>query len=271
MGKSNSVKVVALDTSKASVVVNSEPEKALTVASPAPTADSKKMTATVAPVKALPTHVVKVTVSRGTTVTTPTHSGKQSVTVRTNRVKVSVSPAPLTIPSTVDANPILTVASDGTVKLAPGYKFDSQGKIVSINTADAPSTPDWNGYIAPSITWAGWTSCNRVEGNFYGLNGELLTHNWLVTGRIKISGGNYKTSDNKGDITLHSPSEVSYIDYSSYLGFKTLPDSTQNIPVKVTYYLNAVSMNYSQDLGLNDQVRTLAFDKDIPFLDGACN
>lgn len=191
----------------------------------APKADTPK---TATPKAVTP---VKVTIPKGTTVTTRTKSGTQTVTVNTDRVKVAVTLEPATTTKSLDniyQEPGWKYDSNGKMvvpnELLPGWRFSQSANRPVPNDSVEPSVkPDWvTGFVEPKISWAGWTSCTRAK--------ELTTHflggpayRWDMVGRLKVTGGNFRPDvpgapDNRG-YPLVGPSFTYYVEVEAVAVF----------------------------------------------------
>ena len=135
--------------------------------------------------------VIKVTVPKGSTIATRTGSGIQTVTVNTSKVAVSVNPVSTPAPS---ASP-----SQGS----PISPIDGRTLI--------QSAPDWSGFIAPKVSFAGVLSCKKSTVLMQSWFTGKMDYPYLVTERWKFTGGNFVVGDST---TRYTPSDTYYVTFT---------------------------------------------------------
>ena len=144
-----------------------------------------------------------IVVPKGKSVTTKTTSGSQTITVNTKKVTVTINP-------TATKTPTPPKPAVGSPVASNGYKDPS---------TLTPQIPDWNGFVAPKVTFDKITACralglstitngtNPITGkNDY--NSSMYV--WNLTPQFKLFNGKYLLSDVNGNYTLHNISEIVY-------------------------------------------------------------
>jgi len=130
----------------------------------------------------------KVTVSKGSIVTTKTASGSQTLTVNTSKVTVTVTP-------TVTGNPTDTQASASPQ---------------DVYTPPALPVSDWTGFVAPKVSFVKMLSCVKSAKMEYGITG-VLAYKFTIINQLKLTGGHYNY-----DGHIYSSSDVLYITHGPY-------------------------------------------------------
>ena len=133
---------------------------------------------------ALPTHESTpaykpsgVIVPKGKTVASKTKSGSQTITVKTNKVTVSVTPT------------------------AAGKPTPSQPPIQVAPVAPLPAS-DWSGFIAPKVSYVKMLSCVKSATQEVNPLSGVLSYSFYLSVQLKLTDGhfnynakNYNTSD----------------------------------------------------------------------------
>jgi len=163
----------------------------------------------------------KVTVLKGSTVTTKTVSGSQTLTVNTNKVTVSVTP-------TVSGNP--------TVPQAPATVN---------NPVLTPQIPDWKGFVAPKITFDKIVACQSlglVTNNAFGASQTL--YNWNLTPQFKITDGNY-LGDINGNYILQKPNSIAYENTHYIIGINSMSTTPSSGSTMIELKLSFEPFNWT--------------------------
>lgn len=184
-------------------IAETTPVATAPVASLGPVASATSVVRTGAPaptvVKA--THrVLKVTVSKGSTVATRTATGTQTVTVNTSKVKVSVNP---TVSSKTSSS-----ASTATDTTGDSW-FGGDGRTL------IAAAPDWNGFIAPTASFASVLSCVKSTTLEQSWFGGPPSYPYIVSEKWKLTGGNFYIYDfSIGKLRHFTPNDTYYETFS---------------------------------------------------------
>lgn len=146
---------------------------------------------------------IKVTVQKGSTVSTKTASGSQTITVNTNKVTVTVTP---------------TVAGNPTVTQAPASPQD-------VYTPPALPVSDWTGFVAPKVSFVKMLSCVKSAKMEYGITG-VLAYKFTIVDQLKLTGGHFNY-----DGKTYNPSDTLYIADTQY----TLSTNSMDLPIGVPH------------------------------------
>ena len=138
-----------------------------------------------------------VNVVKNGKVTSKTKSAGQTVAVNTNKVPTTIAP-------TVAASPTPSQTAVGNPVTSPDWKDP---------LTLTPQIPDWNGFIAPKVTFDKIVFPDYVDANgllvHYIGGGTSTTYNWNLTPQFKLTSGNY-LGEIIGNYTLYKTSDVVY-------------------------------------------------------------
>ena len=139
-------------------------------------------------------------VSTGLTVKTKkTKSGHQTVIVKTHKVIVAVPSRPAPLPSSSTTSP-----SPSTTDTTGDSWFGGDGRIL------IAAAPDWNGFVAPTASFVGVSSCvksTKLEADLVG----NYSYPYIVSEKWKLTGGNFYIYDfSVGDLRHFTPSDTYY-------------------------------------------------------------
>jgi len=189
-----------------------------------------------------------IVVPKGRTVTTKTASGSQTITVNTNKVTVTITP-------TIAGNP--TASPTATPSLYPAYA----GTIIK-------TAPDWAGFIAPKVSFAGVLSCKKST---------ILMQNWisgkweypyLVTEHWKFTNGNFIIGD---DSTHYTPADTYYRTFTDKVLFTNNMNVTIVTPEDFLFHpLNWEGVHSSWAADTADIIRDISYDIQSTYTQSEC-
>lgn len=214
---------IAETISVATAPVVSTPLKGKPVVASATPAMKKVVSISTTVVKA--THrVLKVTVSKGSTIATRTATGTQTVTVNTGKVKVSVNPVASSASST---------GASSTDTTGDSW-FGGDGRTL------ITASPDWTGFIAPTASFAGVLSCVKSTTLEQGWFGGSPSFPYIVSEKWKLTGGNFYMYDPTFGGLRHFTSSDTYYEIGSGIQVFT---NNMNISVPSIYVFHFVPFN----------------------------
>ena len=216
--KTDKVAIVALKAPVAPVVaptpaVSVKAQATLKVTAPAKVVSTPapKVSVKATVVKTIVTpKPIKVTVPKGSTVITKTKSGTQTLTVNTDKVKVTITP-------TVAGNPT-PVATNGSNDVAP--------------SAPLPAS-DWSGFVAPKVTFNKMLSCVKSASKEVSPLTGALAYNFTIVEQLKLTGGHFNYEGK-----TYNPSDVLYVSYTPYTLSTNSMDLSMGMPDSAELYFS---------------------------------
>ena len=191
--------------------------------------------------------VIKVTVPKGSTIATRTGSGIQTVTVNTSKVAVSVNPVSTPAPS--------SSPSQGST-LYPAYA----GTIIK-------SAPDWSGFIAPKVSFAGVLSCKKSTVLMQSWFTGKMDYPYLVTERWKFTDGNFVVGDST---TRYTPSDTYYATFTDEAIFTNNMNMTSTRNDSFIFHPFNWKPGSAWADGTADTIRNISYDVSSTYKQSEC-
>ena len=135
-------------------------------------------------------------------------SGTQTLTVKTDKVRATITPA---VAGTSTATP-------DSSQVAP---------------ADSLPVSDWSGFIAPKVSYVKMLSCVKsTTKEISGLTGALA-YSFTIIEQLKLTGGHFNYNGK-----IYSPSDVLYVSYTPYTLSTNSMDLSMGMPDSAELYFS---------------------------------